>query len=186
MGIAEGSFHKGPGHLLIGKFFQFFRCEAPHGRRRITQCKEQAFPALSCGHGCQRGLSFAACFALANAGVQINLEGLTNPVAFSTAAGLLFGKTVGVVLLSFFAVRFGLARLPYGVSWAALAAGGVLAGIGFTMALFIAGLALEGALLSAAKVGILAASGIAAIVGTTLLYFLLPDREEATGEAKTA
>jgi NhaA family Na+:H+ antiporter len=120
-------------------------------------------------------------FALANAGVQINLDGLTNPVAFSTAAGLLFGKTVGVVLLSFFAVRFGFARLPHGVSWAALAAGGVLAGIGFTMALFIAGLALEGELLSAAKVGILAGSGIAAIVGTTLLYFLLPDRAMAEG-----
>jgi NhaA family Na+:H+ antiporter len=122
-------------------------------------------------------------FALANAGVQINLAGLTNPVAFSTAAGLLLGKTVGVVLLSFLAVRVGFARLPHGVSWAALAAGGVLAGIGFTMALFIAGLALDGELLSAAKVGILGASGIAAITGTVLLYFLLP--EKAKEEAET-
>lgn len=121
------------------------------------------------------GFLIMPIFALANAGVPIGVSGLTSPVAHAAAAGLLVGKPVGVVLLSFFAVRLGLAKLPQGVSWGVLAAGGFLAGIGFTMALFIAGLALDGELLSAAKVGILGASAIAAVVGTGLLYLLLPN-----------
>jgi NhaA family Na+:H+ antiporter len=130
------------------------------------------------------GFLIMPIFALANAGVPIGVSGLTSPVAHAAAAGLFIGKPVGVVLLSFFAVRIGLAKLPQGVSWAALAAGGVLAGIGFTMALFIAGLALEGELLEAAKVGILGASAAAAVVGTALLYYLLPTGGAAhTGEA---
>jgi Na+:H+ antiporter, NhaA family len=120
------------------------------------------------------GFLIMPVFALANAGVPISVAGLTSPVAHAAAAGLLIGKPVGVVLLSFVAVRIGLARLPQGVTWGALAAGGFLAGIGFTMALFIAGLALDGDLLAAAKVGVLGASAIAAVVGTGLLYVLLP------------
>jgi NhaA family Na+:H+ antiporter len=136
------------------------------------------------------GFLIMPLFALANAGVQIGLDGLTNSVAHATAAGLILGKPIGVFALSFFAVRFGFARLPLGVSWAALAAGGVLAGIGFTMALFIAGLALEGDMLAASKVGILGASAIAAVVGTGALYFLLPGGGEvgagAAGGDETA
>lgn len=120
------------------------------------------------------GFLIMPVFALANAGVRIEISGMTNPVTFSTAVGLLFGKTVGVLLLSFLAVRFGLAKLPQGVNWPVLAAGSVLAGIGFTMALFIAELALDGALLSAAKIGILGASAIAALVGSAALYWLSP------------
>jgi NhaA family Na+:H+ antiporter len=131
------------------------------------------------------GFLIMPIFALANAGVPIGLSGLASPVAHAAAAGLLIGKPVGVVLLSFFAVRIGLARLPQGVTWGALAAGGLLAGIGFTMALFIAGLALEGELLAAAKVGILGASAIAAVIGTGLLFLLLPaGGVTGTGEAE--
>jgi len=121
------------------------------------------------------GFLIMPIFALANAGVPIGAAGLTSPVAFAAAAGLLVGKPLGIVLLSFFAVRIGLAKLPQGVSWGVLAAGGILAGIGFTMALFIAGLALDGELLAAAKVGILGASAVAAVVGTLLLRRLLPE-----------
>ncbi len=120
------------------------------------------------------GFLIMPIFALANAGVPIGISGLTSPVAHAAAVGLFFGKPIGVLLLSFFAVRIGIARLPHGVTWGAIAAGGMLAGIGFTMALFIAGLALDGELLSAAKVGILGASAMAAVIGTGMLYVLLP------------
>jgi NhaA family Na+:H+ antiporter len=113
-------------------------------------------------------------FALANAGVAIRLESLTHPTALAVMVGLVVGKPLGIVLLSFLAVRAGLARLPEGVNWNLLTAGGVLAGIGFTMSLFIAGLALEATLLDAAKVGILSASALCAAAGLSLLVWLLP------------
>jgi NhaA family Na+:H+ antiporter len=89
-------------------------------------------------------------------------------------AGLVVGKPLGIVVLSFIAVRIGLARLPEGVGWGALSGGGFLAGIGFTMALFIAGLALEGEILDAAKVGVLGASAVAAAIGMAILNYMLP------------
>lgn len=113
-------------------------------------------------------------FALANAGVSINFTDFREPVAVAVMVGLGVGKPVGIVSFSWLAVRVGIAKLPEGVSWSVLAAGGILAGIGFTMALFIAGLALEGALLNAAKVGILSGSALCAAIGSLLLFWLLP------------
>ncbi|MEJ2078282.1 MAG: Na+/H+ antiporter NhaA [Acidobacteriota bacterium] len=117
-------------------------------------------------------------FALANAGVEFTPGDLASPVALAVALGLLIGKPVGIVLFSAIAVRAGIAALPSGVSWSILAGGAALAGIGFTMALFIAGLALEGELLSAAKVGILLGSGIAAVMGMLLLSTVAKRRPE--------
>ncbi len=113
-------------------------------------------------------------FALANAGVRIDTSELLHPVEVAVAAGLVLGKPIGVLLASAVTVKLGLARLPAGVSWPVLAGGGCLAGIGFTMALFIAGLALEGGLLEAAKIGILAGSTISALLGALLLVLFLP------------
>jgi len=113
-------------------------------------------------------------FAFANAGVPFTLSDFADPVAQAVAAGLVIGKPVGIVLFSFIAVRIGLASLPEGVNWGIVIGGGFLAGIGFTMALFIAGLALEGGVLDAAKVGVLGASAVAAIIGMALLNWLLP------------
>jgi NhaA family Na+:H+ antiporter len=115
------------------------------------------------------GFLIMPAFALANAGVPLRLEAFGDPVALSVAAGLLIGKPLGIVLASWLAVRTGLAALPDGVGWGTLIGGGFLAGIGFTMALFIAGLALEGSALAAAKVGILGASVVAAVIGMTIL-----------------
>jgi NhaA family Na+:H+ antiporter len=98
-------------------------------------------------------------------------------LAQAVAAGLIVGKPLGIVAFSFFAVRMGLAKLPDRVSWGAVTGGGFLAGIGFTMALFIAGLALTGETLDGAKVGILGASAIAAFIGMTTLNALLPKGE---------
>ena len=112
-------------------------------------------------------------FALANAGVVLTGDiaaTLSQPVALGIIAGLVLGKPVGIVLASWLAVRSGLASLPAGVSWSHIHGAGWLGGIGFTMSLFIAGLAFTDAgLLTMAKLGILTASLIAGIVGSLVL-----------------
>lgn len=122
-------------------------------------------------------------FALANAGVS--LEGLrfdapeTVPVMTGVGLGLIVGKPLGVLALSFLAVRLRIALLPTGVSWTGIALVGAVAGIGFTMALFIAGLAFsDPASLGVAKLAILIASVVAG--GSTLLMgkLLLPPVRE--------
>jgi len=112
-------------------------------------------------------------FALANAGVAFEGSLVTDPVSVAVAAGLVLGKPLGIVLFSFIGVRFRLATLPEGVNWSILAAGACLAGIGFTMSLFIAGLALEGPALEAAKMGTLGGSVVSGIIGMALLVRLL-------------
>ena len=110
-------------------------------------------------------------FALANAGVPLGLAQLegggSTAVAAGIALGLLVGKPVGITLLAWAAVRLGAASLPQGVTWHMIVGAGLLGGIGFTMALFIAGLAFvnQPALLVAAKLGILGASLIAGLAG---------------------
>lgn len=120
------------------------------------------------------GFLIMPLFALANAGVKIQLSDFTNPVATAVLLGLLIGKPTGITLFSWLAVRLGFASLPKGVSWGAILGGGFLAGIGFTMAIFIASLALQGDLLDAAKVGIIAGSFLSAIIGLAALVLLLP------------
>ncbi|HET8654330.1 MAG TPA: Na+/H+ antiporter NhaA [Longimicrobiaceae bacterium] len=113
-------------------------------------------------------------FALANAGVLLGegfAQALTHSVTLGVILGLALGKPIGIILFSWLAVRSRLAVLPPATSWRALVGVSFLGGIGFTMSLFIASLAFgEGsALLDAAKVGILAASLIAATAGWILL-----------------
>lgn len=113
-------------------------------------------------------------FAFANAGVPIRFADLTSPISLAIAAGLILGKPIGIVMASWLSVRSKVAQLPDGVGWAAVVGGGCLAGIGFTMALFIAGLALQDQLLDTAKIGILWASAISAVIGMLLLRGTLP------------
>jgi NhaA family Na+:H+ antiporter len=120
-------------------------------------------------------------FAFANAGVSFKAAAFMDPVAVAVIAGLALGKPTGIFLFSRAAVASGLARLPEGVNWRMLFAGGVLAGIGFTMSLFIAGLALEGELLEAAKVGILTGSFGCAVLGMALLRGFSPAPAGASG-----
>jgi NhaA family Na+:H+ antiporter len=125
------------------------------------------------------GFVIMPLFALANAGVAVRPEQMTSPVAVAVAAGLFLGKPAGVLLFSLVAVRAGVARLPEGVSWPMVLGGGLLAGIGFTMSLFVAGLALTGDLLTAGKVGTLGGSAASAIVGMAVLIWATPkDRWE--------
>ncbi len=120
-------------------------------------------------------------FALANAGVTLDADivaMLVDPVALGILSGLLAGKPVGIVLAAWLAIRGGLAAMPEGVSWPQLGAVGVLAGIGFTMSLFIAGLAFaQGPLLMAAKEGILIGSTVAGLAGWLLLRHIQPNKK---------
>jgi len=117
-------------------------------------------------------------FALANAGVPLHLEDLASPIAIAVMLGLVIGKPVGVVLACWLLVKSGLGRLPERLTWPAMIGGGLLAGIGFTMALFIAGLAFssgqDAGMLDQAKVGILCGSAIAAVAGMIVLLLTLP------------
>jgi NhaA family Na+:H+ antiporter len=81
------------------------------------------------------------------------------------------------------AVALGLARLPTGVTWPVLFSGGFLGGIGFTMALFIADLALDAPLLDYAKTGVLSGSALAAVIGSALLLIFLPRRPPVEDDA---
>lgn len=116
-------------------------------------------------------------FALANAGVSLGEAGPGQPVAVSVAAGLVVGKPVGILLICALAVRSGLTRLPDGVTWGMLAAGGCLAGIGFTMALFLTALAFPVSdfpvMEAAGKIGTLTGSFVSAVLGAVLLMFAL-------------
>jgi Na+:H+ antiporter, NhaA family len=108
-------------------------------------------------------------FALANAGIVLG-EGLVsawlNPVSLGIVAGLLLGKQWGITLFAWLAIKSGISEMPVGVTWLHIYGAGWLAGIGFTMSLFISDLAFaEGPLLDVAKVGILTASLIAGVVG---------------------
>jgi NhaA family Na+:H+ antiporter len=120
------------------------------------------------------GFAIIPLFALANAAVPFEISDLKDPIATAVAIGLVVGKPLGIVLFSGLAIRLGLARLPEGVGWGVLVGGGFLAGIGFTMALFIAGLALQPPLLDPAKLGVLVASLLAGAGGMLLLRALLP------------
>ncbi|MFZ5683155.1 MAG: Na+/H+ antiporter NhaA [Pseudomonadota bacterium] len=115
-------------------------------------------------------------FALANAGVGFSGAVITQPVTIATIAGLALGKPLGVIAASWLAVRFGLASRGAGLSWPFLMAGALLTGIGFTMSLFIAGLAYPAATLDAAKIGILAGSFCSAAAGLLMLVWLTARR----------
>lgn len=127
-------------------------------------------------------------FALANAGVSlagVTFEGPSQLVTFGAAVGLVVGKPIGVLLACFLSVKLGLALLPAGITLRQLVVLGLVAGIGFTMALFVAQLAFtEPALLGAAKLGILSASTVAALLGLALGAVLL--RTPPVGAAATA
>jgi Na+:H+ antiporter, NhaA family len=109
-------------------------------------------------------------FAFANAGVKIDLSVQHIEIGLGVLAGLVFGKPVGIMMAALISVKTGIATLPQAVSWRSLFGYACLAGIGFTMSLFVAMLAFaDGALVDAAKRGIIVGSLVAGVAGAVLL-----------------
>jgi NhaA family Na+:H+ antiporter len=112
-------------------------------------------------------------FALANAGVAFDADALAGrgPLMMAIVLGLVAGKPLGIVAASALAVRLGVAAKPSEYSWRQLAGAGALAGIGFTMSLFIAREAFAAESdFAAAKIAVFAASAVSAAIGVAVLW----------------
>ncbi len=141
--------------------------------------REAVSPLHRLEHGLHPWVAFLIMpvFALANAGVALSVSALGDSVAVAVAVGLAVGKPVGILLMCLIAVRSRVTSLPNGVTWHMLAGGACLAGIGFTMALFINGLAFPvadfAAKETAGKLGTLSGSLVSAVVGAGVLWSAL-------------
>jgi NhaA family Na+:H+ antiporter len=113
-------------------------------------------------------------FAFANAGIPLNglsLDSLTAPIPIGITAGLVLGKPLGILLAVIACTSLGLARLPERATWSQMAGVGCLAGIGFTMSLFIGTLAFDSAVeIDAVRVGVISGSIIATLLGLSILW----------------
>ena len=140
-----------------------------------NNCEKILTPLQRFEHGLHPWVSFfiMPVFALANAGVTIGdglVLALTNPISIGIVLGLFMGKQIGIFSFSYLAVKLKLADVPAGVNWTKIYAASILAGIGFTMSLFIANLAFSSAeLLNISKVGILTGSLLSGIIGFVIL-----------------
>ncbi len=150
----------------------------PAGARRVAGlARASVSDAERLQHALHPWTSFGVVplFALANAGVLLRGDAFepagAGTVALAVGLGLVVGKLVGVTGFTWLAVRLGLGSLPPGVRWPQVVGIAGIAGVGFTVSLFIAGLAFDPAtgLEPAAKVGILGASAVAAVVGAGIL-----------------
>jgi NhaA family Na+:H+ antiporter len=124
-------------------------------------------------------------FALASAGIVLSTEqlklALSSPIALGVILGLVVGKAVGITAFSFLAVQSKIAGMADGLTWAGISGVGILAGVGFTVALFISGLSFgDETLVATAKVAVLAASLAAGTIGYFYLRFALRDNSERT------
>ena len=148
---------------------------------RVGRARREAVaPVEGIQHALHGWVAFGAMplFALANAGVSLgdaSFSGEALLVLLGVGGGLLLGKPLGILAFSWLAARAGVGVLPRGVTWAQVGIVGVVAGIGFTMSIFIAALAYPpGTNLETAKVGILMGSGLAAVLAYVLGRVALP------------
>lgn len=138
-------------------------------------CNEAESPMQRMEHDLRPWVSYfiMPVFALANAGITFEpgfFQSLVHPVSIGIILGLFLGKPIGILLFAWIGLRLKLTALPEGVDWKQLAGAGFLAGIGFTMSIFINNLAFAGTTnLDIAKGGILTGSLIAALAGVFIL-----------------
>jgi NhaA family Na+:H+ antiporter len=156
------------------------RALLPHLENLNKAQREAISPVERIQHALHGWVAFGAMplFALANAGVSMNDASLSGDSLFvfvGVGLGLVIGKPIGILAFSWLSTRLGLAALPRGVTWPQVMVVGVVAGIGFTMSIFIAALAFPaGANLETSKVSILAGSAIAAVLAYGLGRIVLP------------
>jgi len=153
--------------------------------------REAVSPVERIQHALHGWVAYGAMplFALANAGVSLgnaSFSGDSLRVFLGVSIGLLLGKPVGILSFSWLATRLGVAALPRGVSWLQIGVVGVVSGIGFTMSIFIAGLAFPGGTnLETSKLGILIGSGLSALLAYGVGRVVLPSTPDP-GAAATA
>ena len=144
--------------------------------------KEGHCPLRELEHNLHAPVAFVILpvFAFVNAGLSldgVSPDALAHPVTLGVTTGLVLGKPLGILVFTGLVVALGLARLPKDISWMQLLGVACACGIGFTMSLFIAGLAFEhgsGAYYSGDRLGILLGSLLSALAAWTLLHFSLP------------
>lgn len=169
-------------HAILGRVLAYPRGNHWSGntqdrkdlRRAAVAAREALSPVERLEIALHPWVAFAVMpvFALANAGLRISPADVDRAPFMAVFLGLFVGKPIGVVLFSYMAVKCRLAERPQDLPWRLLAAGALLTGIGFTMALLIAALAFGSGLLNAAKLGILAASIASAASGVIALAWL--------------
>jgi NhaA family Na+:H+ antiporter len=145
--------------------------------------EDAVYPLKTAEHALQPWVAFAILpmFAFANAGVSlkgVNADTLLQTVPLGIIVGLVVGKAVGVFCASWLMIRFTSARLPVGANWLQFFGVCVLCGVGFTMSLFIGGLAFEGEASSydtQLKLGVLVGSIISGILGSLILIMASPE-----------
>lgn len=166
------------------------RALLPHLEHLNKARREAVSPVERIQHALHGWVAFGAMplFALANAGVSlgdVSFSGDSRLVFAGVGVGLVIGKPVGILAFSWLATRLSIAALPRGITWSQVSVVGVVAGIGFTMSIFIAALAFPGGTnLETAKVGILIGSGAAAVLAYALGRIALP-RSSPAGAAAT-
>ncbi len=148
---------------------------------------DETSPSYKLEHFLHKPVAFGILpiFALCNTGIVIGADwanSIVSPNSLGIIGGLVLGKPVGIMLLSFIAVSIGICRLPLDLSWRHVLGAGFLGGIGFTMSIFITNLAFAGSadIINASKMAILLASLIAGIVGFLWLK-LFSQPKEASG-----
>ena len=164
------------GHLRAGLHRLLLRPSPREARAARTRARLVVGPAEWVGHLLHPWTSFVIIplFALANAGIEVDVtalrQAISSPVSLGVFFGLVVGKPLGVSLAIAAASRMGVGMLPEGTAWRQVIGLGALAGIGFTVSLFITDLAFaDGSLIADSKMAILAASVCAAATGAALL-----------------
>jgi NhaA family Na+:H+ antiporter len=189
--MVESGLHPAIAGLVVGTLVSVYpprREEVEHAARLATRFRQSPDPALAreAKLWVERSVSpnerlqellhpwtsfvVVPLFALANAGVKLDGdlldEAVTSPVTLGVVAGLVLGKPVGILLATRLGLTLRLGDLPRGVSMSQVAGGAALAGIGFTVSLFVIELAFDSSRLQdLAKVGVLVAAAIAALLG---------------------
>jgi NhaA family Na+:H+ antiporter len=145
-----------------------------HSKASASHRHEESSPLHRLEHALQPWVAFGIMpiFALANAAIPLrfdHFDSASTPLIVGIGLGLVLGKPVGILCACVLAIRSGVARLPHGVHWNHLIGAACLGGIGFTMSLFIAALAVHDSLLEIAKLSILTSSLIAGSLGFMLI-----------------
>ncbi|QNI36688.1 Na+/H+ antiporter NhaA [Edaphobacter albus] len=168
------TFHASGVHAtLAGVLLAFAIPTTGHGSQESSKAQESPLHRLEAALHPWVSFGIVPLFAFANAGValkDLNSDAVWDPIFLGIFFGLVFGKAIGITLFSWIAVQLKLAELPHGVSWKQLHAVAWLGGIGFTVSIFIAGLAFETeAQFALVRFAVLIASTAAALVGIFLL-----------------